>query len=118
MQAGLVWPDEPYLFLADGWHRGADGIWRLTPHARQRRDFLSGRRPDARRSSARLTPTDLDAPRGSARGEIANYLPSPAVCPLCGTPQQLDPTALGVDPRKFGSVEPGRHYARLADRQD
>jgi hypothetical protein len=112
------WPDEPYLFLADGWHRGDDGTWRVTPRARRRRDFLSGRVHDVRRQGPNLTPTDLDAPRGSARGEIAHYLPSPAVCPFCGTPQLLDPTALGVGSRRFGSPEPGRHYAHPEGRQD
>jgi hypothetical protein len=126
MQEGWTWPDEPYLFMAEGWQQGEDGIWRVNQRARQRHGFLSGRVHDVRRHpnpsppnrASSTSPTDMDAPRGSAKGQIAHHLPSLAVCPFCGTPQRLEPAVLGVAPRNFKSMEPGRHYARPEDRQD
>ncbi|MGC8635404.1 MAG: hypothetical protein ACP5VP_12265 [Candidatus Limnocylindrales bacterium] len=120
-----IFDDPPYLFLSDAWHRGRDGIWRVTAHARRSRGFLGGRTGTSTRHGvahmeatlgANMTPTDLEAAPGQVRGEVAHHLPSPAVCPFCGTPQWLDPAVLGVDPKDWQNMEPGRHYAWPKDR--
>lgn|GEM_PF-2034767 len=103
MEGEYIWPDEeahePYLFMAEGWHLGHDGIWRMTPRGLRRRAFLSGRVQDVRRHAhAALTVEDLDD-LGGPKGRIARVLPSVVICPFCGTPQRLDPDVLGVAPR-------------------
>lgn len=97
--------DQPYLFMVEGWQPGKDGVWRVTPRGRRGRAFLRGGVTDLRRHSQRdqvrsnsATPFDLEARPGSARGQPAADLPGVAVCPLCRTPQRLDPAVLDVVP--------------------
>jgi hypothetical protein len=116
MQAGYHLDDDPpWLFMAEGWHRRKDGTWCMTPRARRLGAFLSGRATDARRHfHAELTPSDLTAARGDVMGHAVTHLPALAICPFCGTPQQLDPQVLGVDETGTDLVL----YAGLDERED
>jgi hypothetical protein len=108
---------QPYLFMAEGWHQGEDGVWRVTQRGLRDRAFLSGRSPDMRRHfRPPLTPDDEIGLRG-VKGREAHHLPSVAICPFCGTPQRLDPGVLSVDPFAWDGG-PAHTYAPTEERQD
>lgn len=112
---GGVWTDDDpaRLFMAQGWHRRKDGILSVSRRARGNRAFLGGRAPDARRHfHAQLTPMDTSAAPDDVMGHLVVHLPSVAICPFCGTPQQLDPDVLGVETSVLNDVV----YERLENR--
>ena len=87
--------------MALGWAEDDGRVWHVTDRARKNADFMAGRRGDARRRPG--------LPHGTREGDEHDYvsaldsslgvepeLPIVVVCPHCGTPQRLEPTALGV----------------------
>lgn len=94
--------DMAWLFLAIGWVPGDDGLWELSRRARRNRAFLDGRVPDARRRADLQDTVGLTPGPDGMVGHVAPDVPCGIVCPRCGTPQQLDPNVLGVEPRRSG----------------
>ncbi len=85
-----------WLFMGTGWQWDDAGTWRVTERARADADFMRGRRGHSRRHENR--PHDPVLPSQGAEGFRPQELPTPVVCPHCGTPQRLDPEALALEP--------------------
>lgn len=85
-----------WLFMGTGWQWDDAGTWRVTERAKADADFMRGRRGHSRRHENR--PHDPVLPSQGAEGFRPQELPTPVVCPHCGTPQRLDPEALALDP--------------------
>lgn len=85
-----------YLRLGDGWERGDDGVFKLSPHGKHRYDrsdeprdrrvpHAAGDLPDDPGRSTRVLPS---------RRRITE--PISARCPRCGKPNVIDPGELLV----------------------